>query len=344
MIKNVFLSYAREDSAAVGEIRAGLEGAGHDVWLDTADVVGGEQWRAAIVEAIDDSDVVVVVLSRHSTVSGAVRTEVDIASEAQKQIVPIMLDGEKPTGALRWNISGLQVIDMSSGRQDGMQALLAALDSARPQSPAPPKSKKTWHKWAALPIAVLVGLILVLIWPDPQDDFIPPITGATTTTTSGATTATTTEATTTTVEPLLIEGVLTLTNDFLPGGRSLADMDRGITYQVDVSTSLAHYNEIDVALYQSVELLIYGGVSDPVSGRGEPRFVIQSRNKPERSECDEALEAARVEGNLNDILLYSDINLGEWVCLLTTEGRIGAFRVAEEYDGSQLMLDYIVWE
>lgn len=216
MIKNVFLSYAREDSAAVDEIRAGLEAAGHDVWLDTADVVGGEQWRAAIVEAIDDSDVVVVVLSHHSTVSGAVRTEVDIASEAQKQIVPITLDGEKPTGALRWNISGLQVIDMSSDRQDGIQALLAALDSARPLSPAPPTSKKTWYKWAALPIAVLVGLILVLLFA--ADDgtegttSTTAVSGTITTQDTTATTSGTIASVPTTVDTCLV----TIENPFVP--------------------------------------------------------------------------------------------------------------------------------
>ncbi len=157
---------------------------------------------------------------------------------------------------------------------------------------------------------------------------------------------TTTTTTTTTVEPPLLQGALTLTNQ--RGQRSLADVDRGLTYQVDISTSLAHYEEIDIALHQTIELLIYGGVANN-EGRGVPRFVVQTRNEPGREDCDEVIAEATSADDLRDIILYSGIyssqtGVGEWVCLLTTEGRIGAFRVAEEYDGSQLVIDYIVWE
>ena len=168
--------------------------------------------------------------------------------------------------------------------------------------------------------------------------------GGTTTAAPSEESVPTTGAPTTTSEVPLIAARLTMTNDATPGGRSLADLDRGLTFQINVSTTLPHLAEIDIALFQTVELLIQGGLPDS-DGRGEPRFVVRTRNEPDREECDAAINAA----SLQDILLYSSIfseqtGVGEWVCLVTTEGRTGAFRVAEAYDGIQLTIDTIVWE
>ena len=140
MSQKIFRSYAREDSDSIAEIRARLEAAGHEVWVDTEAVVSGEQWRAAIVEGIDKADVVIIVLSRHSVVFGPVRTEADIASDANKPLIPVTLDGSEPTGALRFNLSGLQLIDMSLDQPAATELLLAALDSSLPRAKPAPSS------------------------------------------------------------------------------------------------------------------------------------------------------------------------------------------------------------
>ena len=47
--ERVFLSYSREDASTADQIRSALEAAGHNVWVDTARIQGGDQWRASIV-------------------------------------------------------------------------------------------------------------------------------------------------------------------------------------------------------------------------------------------------------------------------------------------------------
>ena len=56
--RHVFISYVREDSAAVDQLQEALEAAGIRVWRDTADLWPGEDWRAKIRSAITDDALV----------------------------------------------------------------------------------------------------------------------------------------------------------------------------------------------------------------------------------------------------------------------------------------------
>lgn len=173
-------------------------------------------------------------------------------------------------------------------------------------------------------------------------------TQANTATTGAVTTSeaetTTTEATTTTSDaPTNTQdqeiSMATLTSDREPGGMSLLDVDRGLTYQQGVSTSLAHYDEIDVALVQTIELLFYGSVPNE-EGLGESRFAVSTRLEiPDREFCAGLVDSEDLAGQF----LYASINQGEWVCLLTTEDQLAAFRVSSEYDGTELGLEYVVF-
>ena len=56
MASRIFMSYAREDAKEADRIRAELVAAGYDVWVDTADLRGGDRWRAGIVAGIEQAD------------------------------------------------------------------------------------------------------------------------------------------------------------------------------------------------------------------------------------------------------------------------------------------------
>lgn len=59
-IKHVFLSYVREDKAAVDELQSVLEEADFEVWRDTDKLWPGEDWKAKIRAAIKDDAMVFV--------------------------------------------------------------------------------------------------------------------------------------------------------------------------------------------------------------------------------------------------------------------------------------------
>lgn len=64
---HAFISYVREDSAAVDKLQAAIEAAGIPVWRDTASLWPGEDWRAKIRSAItEDALVFIACFSSHS--------------------------------------------------------------------------------------------------------------------------------------------------------------------------------------------------------------------------------------------------------------------------------------
>jgi hypothetical protein len=64
----VFLSYGHDANAPVVQrIKADLEAAGHQPWIDTAGIKFTDDWRREILAGITASDCVLAFLSKHST-------------------------------------------------------------------------------------------------------------------------------------------------------------------------------------------------------------------------------------------------------------------------------------
>ncbi|MGI9614719.1 MAG: TIR domain-containing protein [Acidimicrobiales bacterium] len=124
----VFLSYARADADSVRDVRKSLEVAGHEVWVDADAIPGGDRWRSAVVKGIDRCETFLVVLSQASAVSEHVPIELDLASDAGKRIIPLMIEHVEIPDRLRYSLTGLQRIDASADRRQGLDDLLTALD------------------------------------------------------------------------------------------------------------------------------------------------------------------------------------------------------------------------
>lgn len=97
----VFLCHASQDKPAVHELFGALKLEGWiDPWLDKAKILPGQDWRAVIEKAVEESDVVIVCLSNQSvTKEGFVQREIkyayDIALEKPEEtifLIPLRLD------------------------------------------------------------------------------------------------------------------------------------------------------------------------------------------------------------------------------------------------------------
>ena len=64
--KTVFISYAREDSAAAKRLYRDLKDAGLTPWLDNESLLPGQNWELEIRKAIKRSTYFLVVLSSNS--------------------------------------------------------------------------------------------------------------------------------------------------------------------------------------------------------------------------------------------------------------------------------------
>jgi signal transduction histidine kinase len=107
---HVFLCHSSQDKPAVRELYHKLSAEGWiDVWFDEKNLLPGQDWEYEIEKALDESDAVIVCLSRNSvTKEGFVQKElkfvIDIALEKPEgtiYILPVRLDNYSPPRRLR---------------------------------------------------------------------------------------------------------------------------------------------------------------------------------------------------------------------------------------------------
>lgn len=85
----IFLSYAREDTQIVKDLALRLRRKQLSPWLDTSDLVAGEEWMPAIERAISESTVFIACLSKNSIGKrGIVQRELRIALDARSRLLP----------------------------------------------------------------------------------------------------------------------------------------------------------------------------------------------------------------------------------------------------------------
>ncbi len=63
MAKDVFLSYAHDDSALALQVCGRLEAAGVSCWMAPRDILPWQDWGTAIIEGIEAANAIVAVLS-----------------------------------------------------------------------------------------------------------------------------------------------------------------------------------------------------------------------------------------------------------------------------------------
>jgi hypothetical protein len=108
---SVFLSYSRHDSAVVDRIAEKIEQAGYPIWIDRTGIHGGEQWRNAIVDAIEAADVFIMFLSPNSVKSTNVRKELDLADTSKIRIIPISIASVTIPPEMKYQLAGVQIIE-----------------------------------------------------------------------------------------------------------------------------------------------------------------------------------------------------------------------------------------
>ncbi len=91
MSHDVFISYAKQDTAVADAILTKLEASGVTCWIASRDINAGTVFQEPIVDAISDCQVVVVILSSAANDSLWVIREVSTALEARRRVIPFVI-------------------------------------------------------------------------------------------------------------------------------------------------------------------------------------------------------------------------------------------------------------
>src|SRR3954447_11199975 len=122
---DVFISYSTSDRATAEVACKVLEASGLRCWMAPRDIAPGAIYGEALIDAIGGSQVVVLLLSPSSNVSGQVLREVERAVSRGIPVVPVRLEEGEPSRSMEVFISAAHWLDAFPPPLDGHLAALA---------------------------------------------------------------------------------------------------------------------------------------------------------------------------------------------------------------------------
>lgn len=88
----IFISYSRRNKAFTQKLFDELKSRGYDPWVDWDDIPFSVDWWQEIQDAIDEHDVMIIVVSNASMTSRVVSQELKYAREINKRIIPLIIE------------------------------------------------------------------------------------------------------------------------------------------------------------------------------------------------------------------------------------------------------------
>lgn len=114
MPHDIFISYSAEDRTSAEAVCRALEKANIGCWIAPRDIEPGDLYGEAIIRAISESQMIVLVFSSHANESPHVLTEVDRAYNKRKSIVRLNLENVDISQRFEYYLSTAQWLDAST--------------------------------------------------------------------------------------------------------------------------------------------------------------------------------------------------------------------------------------
>ncbi|SHO43699.1 TIR domain-containing protein [Desulfopila aestuarii] len=114
--RQVFVSYSRDDRSYVTKLAEWLESHGAKVWFDN-DIDYGAKWETEILNQLDSSTVVLVIMSQAAQRSTWISREVERAKQQGRLILPLLLE----QNAIIDCVADLQFENVVGGKMPGLR-------------------------------------------------------------------------------------------------------------------------------------------------------------------------------------------------------------------------------
>ncbi|MGN0657890.1 MAG: TIR domain-containing protein [Ruminiclostridium sp.] len=128
---DVFISHSSKDKEIAEIICNSLEAQGIKCWIAPRDIRGGEDWSAAITDAIRNSKVFIVVFSKNSAQSTQVPREIALADKTHSRIIPYKIDDTELSDSFEYYLTTNHWVNASAAAGNyNVDGLVAAVTSA----------------------------------------------------------------------------------------------------------------------------------------------------------------------------------------------------------------------
>jgi hypothetical protein len=111
MAHDVFISHSIKDRPTADAVCAVLEAKGIRCWIAPRDVIPSMEWGECIIEAIEESRIMVLVFTTHANASPQIRREVERAVNRGVSLLPLRVDDVTPGKALEYFIGNVHWLD-----------------------------------------------------------------------------------------------------------------------------------------------------------------------------------------------------------------------------------------
>ncbi|MFN8563747.1 MAG: toll/interleukin-1 receptor domain-containing protein [Anaerolineae bacterium] len=113
----IFISYSKHNIDFARHLRAQLQGAGFEVWMDEIRLSTSQHWAETLESNITGCTIFMIILSPEAKSSQWVARELMLAERLNKPIFPILYKGD-----VWWNLANIQYEDMREGSGDAWNA------------------------------------------------------------------------------------------------------------------------------------------------------------------------------------------------------------------------------
>jgi TolB-like protein len=163
----VFISYASHDAAVAQKVCSALEAAGFPCWIAPRNVVPGTMYADGIVHAIDESSILVLILSAQAVASAHVGREIERTVSKRHPVVALRIDAAPLTAAFEYFLNQSQWID-GGGSDAAIAQLVGAvgqhLAPGSAASPTGANHASAGHRKLAVPLRVwVIAAVIVAV-------------------------------------------------------------------------------------------------------------------------------------------------------------------------------------
>ncbi len=131
-MKRVFISHSSKDQKTAVAICGALESRGHPCWMSSRDIAPGENYQGAIVRAIREAGVMVLVFSANANNSDEIKKEMSLASQSRTMVIPVRSEDVVPSEDFTYELATRQWIDMFNDWEQSIEKLCRQIDVAMP--------------------------------------------------------------------------------------------------------------------------------------------------------------------------------------------------------------------
>ncbi len=162
MTKNIFMSYSRRELGFVDDLVHKLEQENYNVWLDYRALIPGSPWNVQIEKGLNDSDTVLLVVSKAALGSQYVALEWRHFLETKQRVILLIFEAVD----LPKELEQFEWVDFRGSYTAGLKELLSQLKQPIREKQTVPETgfKSPWIVWVAVVFSVVAAVMSLFEW------------------------------------------------------------------------------------------------------------------------------------------------------------------------------------